>query len=245
MFELLKRMFEFISRVFLTKKLVIASPYNETNTVRKSTSLKHMSTTSIDTQAQILDAAEELFAAQGYSGTSLRSIVRAADVNIAAVNYHFGSKEKLFVATVQRIAKPLVQAQIQRLDQAESGDITIESVLRAFFAPALKVICQAPGNRGLVQAKFMGRCRIEPTVQALVEPEFAESQRRFMTALKQVLPQKTEDELKWQLDLVIAILIRVVCSADLPGAMLQGNSPETIETTINHLVRFTSGAMQS
>ena len=91
----------------------------------------------------------------------------------------------------------------------------------------------------------MGRCRIEPTIQALVEPEFAESQRRFMAALKQVLPQKTEDELKWQLDLVIAILIRVVCSADLPGAMLQGNSPETIETTINHLVRFTSGAMQS
>ena len=204
-----------------------------------------MVTTSTDTQRQILDAAEELFAAQGYSGTSLRSIVRAADVNIAAVNYHFGSKEKLFVAIVQRLAKPLVQAQLQRLDQAETGELTVESVLRAFLAPPLKIISQAPNNRGLIQAQFMGRCRTEPTMQTLAEREFSESHRRFGAALKRALPQKSDDELRWQLDLVIAMLIRVVFSANLPGAMLQGDSSEAIESAIDQLVRFATAAMRS
>lgn len=213
--------------------------------MKTGTQPKPMVTTSTDTPGQILNAAEELFAAQGYSGTSLRSIVRAADVNIAAVNYHFGSKEKLFVAIVQRLAKPLVQAQLQRLDQAESGDLTVESVLRAFLAPPLRIISQAPDDRGLIHAQFMGRCRTEPTIQLLAEQEFSESHRRFVAALEKVLPQKSADELKWQLDLVIAMLIRVVFSADLPGAMLQGNSTEDIEAALDQLVRFTSAAMKS
>lgn len=204
-----------------------------------------MVATSLDTPTQLLDAAEELFAAQGYSGTSLRSIARAADANIAAVNYHFGSKEKLFVATVQRIAKPLLEAQFQRLDQVESQGSTVESILQAFFAPPLKLIYQAPDGRGLIQAQFMGRCRMEPTIQPLAEKSFSESHRRFVAALKQVLPEQSADELRWRLDMAIAMLIRAICGANLPGALLQGDSPEEIERVIEKLVRFTSAAMRS
>ena len=204
---------------------------------------RRMATTSLDTPTQLINAAEELFAAQGYSGTSLRSIVRAADANIAAVNYHFGSKEKLFIATVQRIAKPMLEAQFHRLDQVEQESPTVESVLQAFLAPSLKIICQHP--RGLIQAQFMGRCRVEPTIQPLAEKAFSESHRRFVAALKRALPDKSVDELKWRLDMVIAVLIRVVCSANLPGALLQGDSPEEIDEAIAKLVRFTAAAMKS
>lgn len=204
-----------------------------------------MATTSLDTPTQLLNAAEELFAAHGYSGTSLRSIARAAEANIAAVNYHFGSKEKLFVATVQRIAKPLLEAQFHRLDQVLLEQPTVESVLQAFLAPPLKLICQAPDNRGLIQAQFMGRCRGEPTIQPLAEKAFSESHRRFVAALKQALPDKSAAELKWRLDMVIAMLIRVICSANLPGALLQGNSSEEIDEAIAKLVQFAAAAMKS
>ena len=52
-------------------------------------------TTHFSTKERILGAAEELFAQHGFAGTSLRQVTSRADVNIAAVNYHFGSKENL------------------------------------------------------------------------------------------------------------------------------------------------------
>ena len=55
----------------------------------------------IDTKARILDAAERLFADNGYSATSLRDITNEAGVNLAAVNYHFGSKEALLSAVLE------------------------------------------------------------------------------------------------------------------------------------------------
>ena len=93
-----------------------------------------------DTQTQILDAAEQLFAEQGFGATSLRSIIRAADVNLAAIHYHFGSKEKLIVATIERMAQPIVQAELQQLAavQAEHPQPTVEAILHAMLAPALE-----------------------------------------------------------------------------------------------------------
>ena len=66
-----------------------------------------------DTKQRILDVAEQMFADQGFAGTSLRSIIAAANVNLAAVHYHFKSKEALLEAVVLRRLGPLNQ---QRLD---------------------------------------------------------------------------------------------------------------------------------
>lgn len=205
------------------------------------------SASSANTPTQILDAAERLFADQGFGATSLRSIIHAADVNLAAVHYHFGSKEKLIVATVQRMAEPIVKAQVERLAaiEAEESPLSIEGILRAFFAPPLEVIYQAQGERGLVQARFMGRCRTEPTVGPMAEQEFVASQQAFMAAFQQALPEHSESELKWKLDLIIAMLIRVLCAANQPGAMLQGNSSEEITRVIGQLVRFATPAMKA
>ncbi|MDY7020508.1 MAG: TetR/AcrR family transcriptional regulator, partial [Cyanobacteriota bacterium] len=57
-----------------------------------------------DTKEQILNAAERHFALFGFAGTSLRAVTREANVNLAAVHYHFGSKEELFKAVVRRVA---------------------------------------------------------------------------------------------------------------------------------------------
>ncbi|MEO0459040.1 MAG: TetR/AcrR family transcriptional regulator [Cyanobacteria bacterium P01_A01_bin.114] len=199
-----------------------------------------------DTQTQILDAAERLFAEQGFGATSLRSIIRAADVNLAAIHYHFGSKENLVVATIRRMAKPIIESELEMLSTAaEQASLSVESILRAFFEPGLKVIYQTQGAQGLIQARLMGRCRTEPTIEPIAAKEFAVISQTFIEALQQVLPEKSEIEIKWKFDLMIAMIIRVLCAADQPDAILQGKSPEEIETAIQQLIKFAAAGMRS
>ena len=70
-----------------------------------------------DTKQRILDVAERLFATRGFHATSLRAITRAAEVNLAAVNYHFGSKDALLEAVMLRRLGPLNEIRQARLDQ--------------------------------------------------------------------------------------------------------------------------------
>ena len=205
------------------------------------------SESSIDTQTQILDAAEQLFAEQGFGATSLRSIIRAAGVNLAAAHYHFGSKEKLIEATVHRMAKPIVKSQLEQLAVLEAAETppSVESILRALLQPGLEIIYQTTGERGLIQARLMGRCRTEPTIEPMAQQEFSATSQRFIAALQRVLPQQSHGVVKWKFDLVIAMLIRVLCAADQPDAMLQGKSPEEIETAIQRLVSFAAPGMKS
>src|SRR5882724_9640976 len=79
------------------------------------------------TKARILDAAEALFMEHGFEATSLRSITAAAAVNLAAVNYHFGSKEELFRAVLTRRLDPMNQARVALLDrfEAEAGEVPV------------------------------------------------------------------------------------------------------------------------
>ena len=74
----------------------------------------------VATKARILDAAEALFMEHGFEATSLRLITAAAGVNLAAVNYHFGSKEELFQAVLTRRLDPMNQARVALLDRYEA-----------------------------------------------------------------------------------------------------------------------------
>ncbi|NJL88156.1 MAG: TetR/AcrR family transcriptional regulator [Leptolyngbyaceae cyanobacterium SM1_1_3] len=204
------------------------------------------SASSTDTQTQILDAAERLFAEQGFGATSLRSIIRAADVNLAAVHYHFGSKDNLIAATIHRMAQPIVEAGVEQLATvtAQPNTLSVESILSAFFAP-VEVICQAKGERGRIQARLMGRCRTEPAIEPIAEEAFAMSQQVFLAAFQEALPQQSEAEIRWKFDLLIAMLIRVLCAAGRPNAVLQGYSPAEIEAAIQRLVKFAAAGIRA
>ncbi|HMC58416.1 MAG TPA: helix-turn-helix domain-containing protein, partial [Candidatus Solibacter sp.] len=90
-----------------------------------------------DTKQKILDTAERLFGEQGYDATSLRHIIAEAGVNLAAVHYHFGSKEELLDEVVVRRAGPVNEARIAMLDRLEAaeGPPVVEKVLEAFLLP--------------------------------------------------------------------------------------------------------------
>ena len=95
------------------------------------------------TQERILDAAEALFARQGISATSLRSITTRAGVNAAAIHYHFGSKQALVSAILTRRIAPLSEERIRRLDQLVSRyrkeAIPADLLVEAFVTPSATV----------------------------------------------------------------------------------------------------------
>ncbi|MGD1897800.1 MAG: TetR/AcrR family transcriptional regulator [Phormidesmis sp.] len=206
-----------------------------------------MSSSSIDTQTQILDTAERLFSEQGFGATSLRSIIREADVNIGAINYHFGSKDALISAAIDRMAQPIVKASIERVKQCEAEGLpmTVETILRAFFGPALEIICLEEENRGLVRARFMGQCRTEPAIEIVAAKAFEESTQFFIKALQRALPDQSESEIQWKLDLAVSMLIRILCAAYQPGSVLEGNSEKDVERALSRLVSFAAAGMKA
>jgi AcrR family transcriptional regulator len=195
---------------------------------------------SADTKQQILDVAERLFADKGFAGTSLRSVVREANVNLAAVHYHFGSKEGLYRAVVARIAEQIVTAQLGQLSKCVSASDPpqLEAILAAFLAPPLEILVNA-GEQSIHRARFIGRCRTEPDpVQAIVHKEFHPSEQAFLDILQRSLPDQSRTELAWKLDLVVASLIRVATEAGKSNALLQSNTPDDIQKTVSRLVHF-------
>ena len=168
-------------------------------------------------------------------------------MNIAAIHYHFGSKEELFIAVVQRVGKPIIQSQLQQLAEFENqlSPPSVESILEAFFKPPLQIISQM-GEEGMIRAQFLGRCRMEPfPIQELARLEFKPSYQGFVDILQRALPNQTRSELQWKLDLAIAVLIRVLTQVGRPYTLIQENSSEEVEAAIKHLVNFVSQGMKT
>src|SRR4051794_37920404 len=112
-------------------------------------------------RTRILDTAEALFAGAGPSAVTLRSIAAAADVNVAAVNYYFGSKEKLFEEMFLRRIVPLNEDRLTRLEactEAAGGTPTLEDIVTAFVMPALRLKDEANANaRAVIVQYSLGR----------------------------------------------------------------------------------------
>src|SRR5437868_13227937 len=96
----------------------------------------------VDTKSRILDAAEKLFGMNGFDATSLRDITTAADVNLAAINYHFQTKDSLIDAIVARRIEPVNRKRLELLDAAGTSP-AVEQILTAFLAPVLQVKADA------------------------------------------------------------------------------------------------------
>ena len=205
------------------------------------------SVTSINTQEQILNVAERLFAENGYAGTSLRSIIKEAGVNLSAVSYHFGSKEDLYMAIVARVAKPVVKGKLEMLAKCkeENENPTVEQILEAYLKSGLKVIFTG-SDRSIHCAKFMGRCLTEPDfIKEKIKKQFDPGVEACLDELQRVLPDKSRNELHWKLDLVLAALLQSFVEAEKPGALIQNLTPDAVDETTFKLVSFLAPGVRS
>ncbi|HWB84600.1 MAG TPA: TetR/AcrR family transcriptional regulator [Bryobacteraceae bacterium] len=159
----------------------------------------------IETKQHILDAAERLFGENGYGATSLRQIIKAAGVNLAAVHYHFGSKEELLDQIILRDAAALNQRRAAMLDQVEAEAGTsppsVEKLLEAFFLPMCETARQRPAF-----VKMMSRMQAEGLVQGLMLKHFEPVIVRFLKALQRALPDVPEVEVLWRVHFMIGAM---------------------------------------
>jgi AcrR family transcriptional regulator len=155
-----------------------------------------------DTKAKILDAAECLFAAKGYDATSLRHIISEAGVNLAAVHYHFGSKEELLQAVVLRRAGPVNERRLALLTEAETeagrGAPPLGRVLESFLLPMAEMAAEHPQ-----MIKLMGRLHMEGLMPSIRKRHFQMVIDRFEPAMRRVLNGLTEEEFEWRMRFMV------------------------------------------
>jgi AcrR family transcriptional regulator len=157
-----------------------------------------------DTKQRILDAAEKLFGENGYSATSLRHIISEAQVNLAAIHYHFGSKQDLLDQVILRKAGPMNERRLKLLDRCEAEaapePASVERIVTAFILPALLI------DKSPQFIKLMGRVHSEGLMPEIARRNFQPMISRFLSALHGALPDVSAEELVWKAHFAIGAL---------------------------------------
>ncbi|MFY9346086.1 MAG: TetR/AcrR family transcriptional regulator [Planctomycetota bacterium] len=199
-----------------------------------------------DTKTTILDAAESLFAEHGFAATSLRELTARAGANLAAVNYHFGSKDDLAVAVLTRRIGPVNAERRARLD-ALGQRATVEAIVRAFLEPVLR-LANGPADRGTAPGggfcRLFGRLMVEqpPFLRPFVAAQFRDLGHRFAAMLQQALPGEQPATLWWRLHFLVGAMAHTLQNAatltHLTGGLCRHDD---VEEVIEQLVRFGVG----
>ena len=158
----------------------------------------------LDTKTKILDAAERLFGSNGFESTSLRDITTAAGVNLAAVNYHFQSKDHLIDAVVARRLQPVNARRIQLLD-ALGPDPSVRQIWEAFIRPVLEL-------DKIPLAPLIGRVMTNPDlfVDRIFNTHLAPVVKRFHEALSVALPHLPPEEVVWRFHFSIGVMTHLL-----------------------------------
>ena len=160
----------------------------------------------MDTKERILDVAERLFADFGYKATSLRDITSEAGVNLASVNYHFGSKDALLAALLDRRFAPVNRRRLELLDELEAsadGAVDLLDLVRALLSPPFELHPGGTEDRRIF-LRLVGRIHSEPDdVRAVFVTLFEPIISRFTTALQRALPHVDADEVAWRIHFLV------------------------------------------
>ena len=195
-----------------------------------------------DTKQRILDSAERLFAEHGFEGTSLRTIIGDAKVNLAAIHYHFHSKEALLDAVILRRLEPINRRRLEMLDECEragGGRPSIEGVIEAFVAPPFRAGIGREGVKSF--AMLMGRIFTEQKsgYPPIIKQHLLEVVDRFKTALQSAAPELPVAELFWRLHFAAGAMAHTLrCGQDLELFSEGHCDPSDVEGTIRRLVQF-------
>jgi AcrR family transcriptional regulator len=183
-----------------------------------------------ETRTRILDAAEELFMQHGFEATSMRLLTAKAAANLAAVNYHFGSKDALIEAVFRRRLDPMNASRVAELDRAEKDAggraLSAEQIIRAFIGASLRMIEDAKsGGRNFI--RLLGRTYTDPQkhIRSLIGQLYAPAMERFKNAFERALPQMPRDELIWRMHFMFGTLAYTLAATDTVQ-LIAGCKPE-------------------
>ena len=206
-----------------------------------------------DTVDRILNAATILFAERGFSETSLRTITSTADVNLAAVNYHFGSKKELIQAVFNRFFVPFcreldAQTQLLEKEQLEGEEIKLDRILRS----ALHALLLATEEIGEKPQRFMrlislGYSQPQEHLRQFLVANYGASYNRFISLVKKAMPQVDRTVFYWRLYFMLGAAVFNLSSYDPIRAILQleYNEDTSLEEAINLLIPSLVGILDA
>lgn len=203
------------------------------------------------TRERILDTAERLFAERGFDGTSLRAITSEAEVNLAAVNYHFRSKTDLVHEVFSRRLAPINARRLAMLDACEAeagnGAVPLEKVVRILVEPLLRPAGIAPAGRLPLQT-LLGRMYAEPgrSVRKIFAGEMKEVARRFRNAFQRALPDTPPSEVFWRLHFTIGAMAHTLAASWIIETLSGGLcDPSDVDGKIERLIAFAVAGLES
>jgi AcrR family transcriptional regulator len=194
-----------------------------------------------DTRERIIQAAEALFAEYGFDAVSMRDITAAAHVNLASVNYHFGSKMALLAEVVGSRANLLVEARMKLLASVardRNGRPKLEAVIAAFLRPSLEMSRQ-PG--GAHHMRLRARLAVERVgmSRAQFEHIFDASNEKFVDALCEALPDLPRSEVYWGFHCILGIQNYTMANSGRIQHLSRGAcDPADVEATLARVVPF-------
>jgi AcrR family transcriptional regulator len=204
-----------------------------------------------DTKDKIMDVAERLFADHGFAATSLRQITAEADVNLAAVNYHFRSKEALLSAVIERRLGPINKRRMELLDEMEtrssSGQLDLKEAVLAFMRPAFEA--KSAKSDGIKHfPRLMARVMAEPGEWSapVLLPALHQITSRFIPIFERAMGVKDRALVLWGAQFGIGCMTRCLIAPEfihtITGQEPQTESPEQI---LDRLVCFVVGGMKA
>jgi AcrR family transcriptional regulator len=188
----------------------------------------------MSTQDQILQAAESLFIKHGFEATTLRQITATAGVNLAAVNYHFGSKETLLQEVFKHRLRQLNEERLSALDrlekQAAGKPVKPTKILDAFFGTLLR-LAQADPKGGANFLRLLGRTLSEPSdfIRIFLASEYEEVLRRYKEALIKSLPDVPREEILWRFHFMLGATAYAIAGTDSLKLLAHEGPKETQE----------------
>ncbi|MFD2165920.1 TetR/AcrR family transcriptional regulator [Thalassotalea euphylliae] len=168
------------------------------------------------TKNKILDAAEDLFAVKGFNGTSLREITSLAEVNLAAVNYHFGSKKELIKAVMSRYMNELApNLEKALLDVGSDENASLNDVFSAFVQPLLSLNnFRENGTSNFLQLLGRGYTDSQGFLRWFLTTQYPNVIQYFVDAVQRAYPELSPEDMFWRLHFTMGTIVFTMSSSD-------------------------------
>lgn len=162
------------------------------------------------TVQRILDTAVELFAEKGFEHASVRDITQAAGVNLAAINYHFGSRDALIHAVAERYLTPLCRDMERQLDdhEASATELSLEELLELMIGSMLKAVEQDPQGVCLFM-RLVGQAYLssDGALRSFLDRRYGSSFRRFLRQVSLRVPMLSQSEFYWRCHFLVGAAV--------------------------------------
>jgi len=187
------------------------------------------------TKKRVFDAAEKVFAARGFDGATIRDIAAQAGEPVGTIHHHGGGKEVLFHSTVARRAEALAHARIDALERLRTeGDLTLETLLRAFMQPFLDLSREDPGWRDY--ARLVAFVSADDRWREITAECFDPTAERFLAEILILLPDMSRPQIAAGFVYAVSAMLALLTTQGRIEAL--GGGPADEEAQIAHLVRF-------